>query len=79
MSKTSYNAVMRELKALKKEYAKEQRQEKFKLLREEAKNERAIKNLTRQKGTFDLYYNEDKFDPQFEVGYQSVAGFSDEY
>lgn len=79
MSKASYNAVMRELKAIKKQMDKDAKKAQFNAMKEAAKNERAVQNLARNKKPFDLYYNEDKFNPELEVGYQSVAGFSDEY
>ena len=49
MSKASYNAVMRELKAIKKQMVKEAKHEKFKAMKENAKNERAVDNLARDK------------------------------
>lgn len=78
MSKKSFNAVMRELKAIKKQMDKEATQEKFRAMKESAKNERAVSNLSKQKGAFHLYYG-DKFDPVSEIGYQEKVGFSDEY
>ena len=79
MSKASYNAVMKELKAIKKEMAKKASHEKFQEMKENAKNERAADNLARDKQPFDLYYNEDKFNPALELGYEVKPGFNDTY
>lgn len=79
MSKASYNAVMKELKAIKKQMDKEAKHAKFKAMKEHAKNERAADNLARDKKPFDLYYNEDSFNPAMEIGYESKPGFSDTY
>ena len=79
MSKASYNAVMKELKAIKKEMDKKASQEKFHAMKENAKNERAADNLARDKQPFDLYYNQDKFNPALEIGYEVKPGFSDTY
>lgn len=78
MSKKSYNAVMRELKKIKKQMEKEASHEKFKAMKAAAKNERAVSNLAKQKGSFDLYYG-DKFDPINELGVEAKIGFSDNY
>ena len=79
MSKKSYNAVMKELKAIKKELDKKASKVKFQAMKENAKNERAADNLARDKQPFDLYYNEDKFNPALEIGYEQKPGFSDTY
>lgn len=79
MSKASYNAVMRELKAIKKQMVKEAKHEKFKAMKENAKNERAVDNLARDKKPFDLYYQQDAFNPALEIGYEAKPGFSDTY
>jgi|GEM_PF-7002281 len=79
MSKASYNAVMRELKAIKKQMNKDDKKAQFKAMKEAAKNERAADNLARDKKPFDLYYNEDSFNPALEIGYESKPGFSDTY
>jgi hypothetical protein len=79
MSKKSYNAVMKELKAIKKELDKKASKVKFQAMKENAKNERAADNLARDKQPFDLYYAEDKFNPSLEIGYEQKPGFSDTY
>ena len=79
MSKKSYNAVMKELKAIKKEFDKKASKVKFQAMKENAKNERAADNLARDKQPFDLYYAEDKFNPSLELGYDQKPGFSDTY
>jgi|TARA_B100001094_G_C18154105_1_gene785413 hypothetical protein len=79
MSKKSYNAVMKELKAIKKELDKKASKVKFQAMKENAKNERAADNLARDKQPFDLYYAEDKFNPSLELGYDQKPGFSDTY
>jgi len=79
MSNKSYKAVMKELKAIKKELDKKTSKEKFQAMKENAKNERAADNLARDKQPFDLYYAEDKFNPSLEIGYEQKPGFSDTY
>tara|TARA_Y100000389_G_scaffold185124_1_gene204215 strand:- start:277 stop:516 length:240 start_codon:yes stop_codon:yes gene_type:complete len=79
MSDKSYKAVMKELKAIKKQMDKEASKEKFKAMKENAKNERAADNLARDKKPFDLYYQQDAFNPALEIGYEAKPGFSDTY
>lgn len=79
MSDKSYKAVMKELKAIKKQMDKEATKEKFQAMKENAKNERAADNLARDKKPFDLYYQQDAFNPALEIGYVEKPGFSDTY
>lgn len=78
MSKKSFNMVMRELKKIKKQMEKEASHEKFKAMKAQAKNERAVSNLAKENGKFELYYG-DKFDPVNELGVKEAVGFSDNY
>jgi hypothetical protein len=48
-------------------------------MKENAKNERAADNLARDKQPFDLYYQQDAFNPALEIGYEAKPGFSDTY
>jgi len=79
MSKASYNAVMRELKAIKKQMDKDAKKAQFKAMKEAAKNERAVQNLAKNRKPFDLYISDDKFDPSVELGVEPAIGFSDTY